>query len=89
MKIGQGPLVPLEEKAIRDVIVGLIAEHGPDAVRWVWDKLKGEQPALREPIKEAATEAAQAAAAKKGAGAGLLLVGAALVLGGKKKRGRR
>lgn len=85
--LGQGPLVPYEEKVIKDILVGLIAEHGPNAVRWVWDKLNKDQPELGPAVKEAATSAATSAESKSGGGA--LLVLGALALAGSKKRGRR
>lgn len=88
-KLGQGPLAPAEYQAIKQILIALIADHGPDAVEWAWNKLseategKGILPTVRKQLEEGAT-----AETKKGSGA-LVLVGAALLFGGKKKRARR
>lgn len=71
--LGQGPLVPIEEKLIKDALVALITEHGPDAVRWVWRKLKSEDPRLKTTAK----------------GSGGALVALAAVALATKKRRRR
>lgn len=89
-RIGQGPLAPAEYQAIKQIIIALIADHGPDAVEWTWNKLselsegKGILPTVRKQLEEGAE-----AEKKKGGGGALLLVGAALLLGDKKKHGRR
>lgn len=87
MKIGQGPLAPAEYQAIKQILIALIADHGPDALEWAWNKLsdeaegKGILPTVRKQI--------EAGAKTSGGNGALLLVGAALLLGDKKKHGRR
>jgi len=76
MKLGQGPLIPLEEKIIKDAITALVLDHGPDAVKWVWNKLTGEDPRL-------------APAPKPAKGGGGALVALAVVALATKKRRRR
>jgi hypothetical protein len=85
-KMGQGPLAPAEYQAIKQIIIALIADHGPDAVKWAWNKLTEEDPRIGPAAKQAALAEANKAS---GGGGALLLVGAALLLGDKKHGKRR
>lgn len=83
-KLGQGPLTGPEIQVIKQILIALIADHGPDAVEWVWNKLAEEDPRVSPIVKQAALEASK----KAGGGGAALLVLGALALGGKRK-GRR
>ena len=85
-KIGQGPLAPAEYQAIKQIIIGLIADHGPSAVKWIWEQLAAD-PQIGPTVRDAAQAAAKKQGGGGGGGAALLVLGA-LALGGK-KHGRR
>lgn len=80
--MGQGPLAPAEYQAIKQILIALIADHGPDAIEWAWNKLASEDPRILPTVQRQIE-----AEAKRGGGSGAaLLVIGALALGGKKKR---
>ena len=81
-KVGQGPLAPAEYQAIKQILIALIADHGPDAIEWAWNKLTEEDPRISPIAKQAALESAKSGG---GGGAGLAVL-ALLAFGGKKKR---